>query len=52
MDEWKDTAIVRALAPRIRTLMPDPANIWRELMTPASDHRLPPRYEDMLRDYL
>jgi hypothetical protein len=52
MDEWKDTAIVRALAPRIRALMPDPANVWRELMTPARDHRLPPRYEDMLRDYL
>ncbi len=52
MDEWKDTAIVRALAPRIRALMPDPDNVWRELLTPSPDHRLPPPYERMLRDYL
>lgn len=52
MDEWKDAAIVRALAPRIRALMPDPQTVWRELMTPSPDHRLPPRYERMLRDYL
>ena len=51
-DEWKDTAIVRALAPRIRALMPEPQSVWRELMTPSPDHRLPPRYERMLRDYL
>ena len=52
MDDWKDTAIVRALAPRIRALMPEPQSVWRELMTPSPDHRLPPRYERMLRDYL
>ncbi len=52
MDEWKDALIVRALAPRLRALMPDPATVWRELKTPARDHRLPARYEDMLRDYL
>lgn len=52
MDEWKDTAIVRALGPRIRALMPDEAAVWRDLMTPSRDHRLSARYERMLRDYL
>ncbi|MFN3891767.1 MAG: hypothetical protein ACK4MV_15330 [Beijerinckiaceae bacterium] len=52
MDEWKDAAVVRALAARIAALMPDRDAVWRELMTPSQDHRLPPRYERMLRDYL
>lgn len=52
MDEWKDAAIVRALGPRLRALMPDPAAVWRDLLTPSPDHRLPPRYERMLREYL
>lgn len=52
MDEWKETAIVRALAPRIRALMLDADAVWRDLLTPSPDHRLPPRYERMLRDYL
>lgn len=50
--EWKDAAIVQALAPRIRALMPEPDAVWRALMTPSPDHRLPPRYERMLREYL
>lgn len=52
MDEWKDMAIVRALGPRLRALMSDPGAVWRELMTPSPEHRLPARYERMLRDYL
>ena len=32
--------------------LPDPDPVWRELMTPSPDHRLPARYERMLRDYL
>jgi UDP-N-acetyl-alpha-D-muramoyl-L-alanyl-L-glutamate epimerase len=52
MDEWKDAAVVRALAPRLRALMPDPGTVWRDLLTPSPDHRLPARYERMLRDYL
>lgn len=50
--EWAQAAIVRALNPRVRALMPDPAQVWRTLMTPSPDHRLPPRYEAMLHDYL
>jgi hypothetical protein len=49
---WADAAVVRALNPRVRALMPDPASVWRALMTPSPDHRLPPRYEKMLHDYL
>jgi hypothetical protein len=49
---WAQTAVVRALNPRIRALMPDPAAVQRALMTPSPDHRLPPRYEKMLHDYL
>ncbi len=51
-EEWKDAAVVRALSARISALMPDPEGVWRELMTPSPDHRLPARYERMLRDYL
>jgi hypothetical protein len=51
-EEWKDAAVVRALGARISALMPDPEGVWRELMTPSPDHRLPARYERMLRDYL
>ncbi len=49
---WRDTAIVRALAPRLRALMPDPDSVWRALMTPSPDHRLPPRFAAMLQGYL
>jgi hypothetical protein len=49
---WSDTAIPRALAPRLRPLMPDPDEVWKTLMTPAPDHRLPARYEAMLDAYV
>lgn len=51
-DEWRDCAVVAALAPRLRALMPDPDAVWAELMTPSRDHRLPARYERALHDYL
>jgi hypothetical protein len=50
--QWRDVAIVSALAPRISTLMPDPDSVWRALMTPSKDHLLPARFEKMLHDYL
>jgi hypothetical protein len=33
-------------------LMPEPDSVWRALMTPSPDHRLPARFEKMLHDYL
>jgi len=50
--EWKDATIVRALAPRLAALMPDPDAIWRELMTPSAEHSMPKRYEEMLNAFL
>ncbi len=50
--EWRDVKIVRALAPRVLALMPDPRGVWQELMTPAPDHSLPKRYEEMLNAFL
>jgi hypothetical protein len=50
--QWRDTAIVRALAPRLRTLMPQPDSVWRDLMTPSPDHRLPAHFAAMLEAYL
>ncbi|MDB5569764.1 MAG: hypothetical protein JWN93_947 [Hyphomicrobiales bacterium] len=50
--DWRETAVVRALAPRLRPLMPDPGGVWADLMTPSRDHRLPPRFAAMLQDYL
>lgn len=50
--EWRDLSVVKALAPRIAALMPDPDSVWRILMTPSPDHRLPARFEKMLHDYL
>jgi hypothetical protein len=32
--------------------MPDPRGVWRDLMTPAPDHSLPKRYEEMLNAFL
>lgn len=50
--QWRETAVVQALGPRVRALMGDPSDVWRALMTPSSDHRLPPRFESMLHDFL
>ena len=50
--DWMETVIVKALAPRMAALMPEPDSVWRALMTPSPDHRLPARFEKMLHDYL
>ncbi|MDB5509803.1 MAG: hypothetical protein JWL93_2272 [Hyphomicrobiales bacterium] len=50
--EWRETPIVRALAPRLAALIPDVHAIWTDLLTPSPDHHLPARYEDMLNAYL
>jgi len=51
-DDWKDAAIVRALAPRLATLMPDWPGVWQELMTPSPQHFLSPHYAKLLDDYV
>jgi hypothetical protein len=51
-DAWRDTSIVRDLAPRLSVLMPDPHEVWAELMTPSHEHALPRRYEEMLNAFL
>ena len=50
--DWRDAAIVRALAPRLSALMPNPDAIWRELMTPSPEHAVPKRFEEMLNGFL
>ncbi|MDB5649780.1 MAG: hypothetical protein JWL62_1300 [Hyphomicrobiales bacterium] len=50
--EWRDAPIVQALAPRLAPLMPDPHEVWANLLTPSPDYHLPARYEDMLNAYL
>lgn len=44
---WADACIVQALKPQLETRA-DLAAYWQELMTPAADHNLPPRYREML----
>jgi len=51
-DEWKDTAIVRALAPRLAPLMPDWRSVWQELMMPSQEHFLSPHYAKLLDAYV
>ena len=50
--EWKDAKLVRQLAVRLLALMPDPKQIWAELMVPSPQHYLPKRYEEMLNGFL
>lgn len=50
--EWKDTKLVRALAPRLKPLMPNQQQVWRDLMTPSCEHFVPKRYEEMLNGFL
>jgi UDP-N-acetyl-alpha-D-muramoyl-L-alanyl-L-glutamate epimerase len=49
---WCDTVIVKELAPRIRTMMPDPTPIWNELLTPSTDHYLPPHFAKVFHAYV
>jgi UDP-N-acetyl-alpha-D-muramoyl-L-alanyl-L-glutamate epimerase len=50
--EWKESRILRALAPRLKPFAPRLDEEWRRLLTPARDHSLPPRYERILHAYL
>ena len=50
--EWKDAKLVRQLAMRLLALMPEPKQIWAELMVPSPQHFLPKRYEEMLHGFL
>jgi hypothetical protein len=50
--EWKDARLVRQLAVRLLALMPDPKQVWAELMVPSPQHYLPKRYEEMLNGFL
>ena len=50
--EWKESRILRALAPRLEPFAPRLDEEWRRLLTPAPDHSLPPRYERLLHAYL
>jgi hypothetical protein len=50
--EWKDAKLVRALAPRLKPLMPNLPDVWRELMTPSHQHFVPKHYEEMLNGFL
>jgi UDP-N-acetyl-alpha-D-muramoyl-L-alanyl-L-glutamate epimerase len=48
--KWQSSAVVAALAPRLRRASPD-HGAWKTLLTPSSEHFLPARYERMVRAY-
>jgi len=50
--EWKESWILRALAPRLTPFAPRLEEEWGRLLTPALDHNVPPRYERLLHAYL
>jgi UDP-N-acetyl-alpha-D-muramoyl-L-alanyl-L-glutamate epimerase len=50
--EWKESFVLRSLAPRLEPFAPRLEEEWRRLLTPSSDHSLPPRYERLLNAYL
>lgn len=50
--EWKNSAVVTALAPRLKARIADYRAIERELVTPVAEHGLPSAYEGMLRAYI
>lgn len=50
--DWRDAKIVRALAPRLRALMPDHQSVWRALLTPSPEDSMPPRFREMLDAFL
>jgi hypothetical protein len=49
---WSQTAVIRALAPRLNAFMSNPARQYDRLLTPSNMHHLPKRYEEMLYAYL
>lgn len=50
--EWKDSVILRSLAPRLEPFSARLEDEWRRQLTPARDHSLPLRYERLLNAYL
>jgi len=50
--EWRESRILRALAPRLETFAPRLEEEWRRLLTPSREHSLPPHYEALLDAYL
>jgi hypothetical protein len=50
--EWQDAKLVRALAGRLKPLMPNVQDVWQDLLTPSPQHHLPKRYEEMLDAFL
>jgi hypothetical protein len=49
---WAEAPVVGALAPRLRTKMPQPDAVWRALLTPSDAHHVPPRFKEMLDDFV
>jgi hypothetical protein len=49
---WGEALIIRHLAPRLASIMPPRADLWRRFLTPSRDHHLPPAFERMLDAYL
>lgn len=50
--EWKESVILRSLAPRLEPFAARLEDEWRRQLTPIRDHSLPPRYERLLNAYL
>jgi UDP-N-acetyl-alpha-D-muramoyl-L-alanyl-L-glutamate epimerase len=50
--EWTSHAVVKELAPRLQTLLPDPEPVLQSLITPSGRHHLPDRFKGMLDAYL
>jgi hypothetical protein len=51
-NEWKDSKILKALAPRLACFAPQLDEEWMRLLTPSGEHNLSPRFESILNDYL
>jgi hypothetical protein len=50
--EWASHAVVKELAPRLKTLLPGPEPVLQSLVTPSAHHHLPDRFKGMLDGYL
>ena len=49
---WAASAVVKELAPRLRSLLPGHGDVWNRLLTPSREHCLPARYAGMLDAYV
>ncbi len=50
--EWRESRILRALAPRLKAFAPRLEEEWRRLLEPSREHSLPSHYESILDAYL